>query len=136
MKKRYSRKRESILQCLQDTKEHPGAEWVYKKLKPMYPDLSLATVYRNMNELVEEGKLCSVGVVLDKERFDARTEPHTHAICARCGKILDVDEIALTPDMAAQIQSLPDFTVAYSQLQLIGLCAECQQNSEGKENDR
>ena len=70
MEKRFSRKRQSIIECLRSTKEHPSAEWIYNKLKPVYPDLSLATVYRNLKELKEDGAIRSVGVDADNERFE------------------------------------------------------------------
>ena len=52
---RYSPKREAILQCLRSTTCHPSAEWVYSQLKPQIPDLSLATVYRNLARFRSEG---------------------------------------------------------------------------------
>ena len=45
--KRYSAKREALLQLMQETDVHPTAEWVYQQLKPQFPDVSLGTVYRN-----------------------------------------------------------------------------------------
>ena len=45
---RYSKKREAILEAMRSTLEHPSAEWIYAKLKPEFPDLSLGTVYRNL----------------------------------------------------------------------------------------
>ena len=50
--KRHSKKRDAILTCLRQTKSHPTAEWIYQKLKPEYPNLSLGTVYRNLSEFV------------------------------------------------------------------------------------
>ena len=52
---RYSPKRDAILQCLRSTTCHPSAEWVYSQLKPKIPDLSLATVYRNLARFRAEG---------------------------------------------------------------------------------
>ncbi len=126
MSKRYSKKRESILKCLKSTTEHPSAEKIYAELKPKHPDLSLGTVYRNLNMLVNEGSVCSVGVVNDKERFDARTEPHVHAICERCGKILDVEDISLPDEMLEAVQKSTGFALTYSRLQFMGLCADCK----------
>ena len=48
VRENFSRKREAIYQTVCDTKVHPTAEWVYEALKPVYPDLSLGTVYRNL----------------------------------------------------------------------------------------
>ena len=46
--RKHSHKRDAILECLRCTTSHPTAEWVYTQLKPTIPDLSLATVYRNL----------------------------------------------------------------------------------------
>ena len=55
--KRYSRQRELIYQAVLGSKEHPTAEMVYQWLKPVAPNLSLGTVYRNLTLLAEEGVL-------------------------------------------------------------------------------
>ena len=52
---RKSHKRDSILSLLQSVKCHPTAEWIYMELKEEIPELSLATVYRNLEQLAEMG---------------------------------------------------------------------------------
>ena len=61
--RKYSRKRDAILECVRSTTEHPAAEWVYSHLKDEFPDLSLATVYRNLAMFKEEGLVESLGTV-------------------------------------------------------------------------
>ena len=73
--RKYSKKREAIFSCICSTDTHPSAEWVYNQLKPQIPDLSLATVYRNLALFKREGRIVSVGVVQNLERFDANTAP-------------------------------------------------------------
>ena len=51
--RKKSRKREAMLAALRATTEHPTAEMLYNTLKPEYPELSLGTVYRNLDLLVE-----------------------------------------------------------------------------------
>ena len=85
MERKRSRKREAILDCLRQTDVHPSAEWVYRRLKPRIPDLSLATVYRNLALFKQEGLICSLGVAQGLERFDGDTSPHVHFICTGCG---------------------------------------------------
>ena len=62
-KRKHSRKRDAILDCMRNTTCHPTAEWVYQQLKPIYPDLSLGTVYRNLAMFKESGTIQSIGVV-------------------------------------------------------------------------
>ena len=79
--RKRSKKRDAILSCLCSTDTHPSAEWIYHRLKPQIPDLSLATVYRNLALFKREGRIVSVGIVQNLERFDANTQPHAHFIC-------------------------------------------------------
>ena len=128
--KRYSKKRQAMLDLLHQTTEHPSAESIYRQLKPVYPDLSLGTVYRNLKELAEDGTIASVTVVNDKERFDGRTDPHTHAICSECGKIIDLDRVTLPPDLLLRTGEVSDFSITYVKLQFVGVCDECIKTRE------
>ena len=93
--RKHSRKRDAILECLRCTTSHPTAEWVYTQLKPTIPDLSLATVYRNLAMFKDEGMIDSVGVYNGLERFDFRTDPHAHFICRICGAVSDINWLEL-----------------------------------------
>ncbi len=123
---RFSKKRQSIIDCLKNTNVHPNAEWIYNKLKPIYPNLSLATVYRNLSELERSGEICCIDNVLGKERFDAKTEPHIHVICKRCGKVIDAEEIVLPQNLLDKVQDVTKFSVSCSKLEFIGICEECK----------
>lgn len=59
--RKYSKKREAILEALRNTTEHPSAEMLYARLKPEFPDLSLGTVYRNLAMFIRDGDAVSVG---------------------------------------------------------------------------
>ena len=87
--KRYSRQRELIYEALMHTDQHPTAEMVYQWLKPTNPNLSLGTVYRNLNLLVDEG--AAVRMAFPVERYDANVEPHPHFRCEKCGGVFDLD---------------------------------------------
>ena len=93
--RKHSRKRDAILRCVRTTDCHPTADWVFSRLKPEIPDLSLGTVYRNLAMFKEEGTIVSLGVVNGLERFDWRVEPHSHLICRCCSRVVDVENVAL-----------------------------------------
>lgn len=99
VKQRFSKKREAIYTCLCSTDSHPTADWIYHQLLPSYPDLSLATVYRNLSQMKDAGLIQSVGVVAGQERFDATVQSHTHFVCTQCNAVLDLHEIALEPHL-------------------------------------
>ena len=90
---RYSPKRDAILQCLRSTTCHPSAEWVYSQLKPTIPDLSLATVYRNLARFRAEGAVQVIGCVDGEDRYDGDTAPHGHFICRTCGSVIDLPAV-------------------------------------------
>ena len=123
--KRYSRKREAILQALRSTDTHPSAEWVYTKLKPEFPDLSLATVYRNIAEFLEEGTIVSVGSVAGQERYDAETRPHTHFICDTCGAVIDVESKIDTAAINDTVEKSIGAQIMRHELYFRGKCANC-----------
>ncbi|GHV40588.1 transcriptional repressor [Spirochaetia bacterium] len=126
--RKHSNKRDAILRVIQSTVSHPGAQWVYERLKPQIPDLSLGTVYRNISLFQEEGAVISVGVVNGEERFDGQAAPHPHFVCSSCGKIVDLpcpgDE-TLKERMAGSIENA-DFTIDYRKTVFYGLCGECE----------
>ena len=122
---RYSKKREAILNVIQSTKCHPSADWVYQTLKPDHPDLSLGTVYRNLEFFRQHGAIQSVGVVKGQERFDATTAPHTHFVCSGCGCVIDLDEIELDAELDRTVCEKYGLAVARHELTFHGLCQDC-----------
>lgn len=133
MNKRYSKKREAIADCLKNTTSHPDAEWIYNQLKERYPDLSLGTVYRNLNEMKDNGNVISVGVYNDKEHFDGCTLPHAHAICTSCGKIVDLPASCMPENFGACVQEASGFTVSCIRLCYVGKCENCQKKETAYE---
>lgn len=125
MERKRSRKREAILDCLRQTDVHPSAEWVYRRLKPRIPDLSLATVYRNLALFKQEGLICSLGVVQGLERFDGDTSPHVHFICTGCGRILDLPGLQLPAELGSQAVQITGGQVTGASLRFHGVCRHC-----------
>jgi Fur family peroxide stress response transcriptional regulator len=121
---RYSKKREAILRTIRSTTIHPSAEWIYAQLKPEFPDLSLATVYRNLSEFLKSGEIISVDVVDSKERFDGNVSPHSHFICDECGVILDV---ALSGDALIDQETEAALGAKVTRHEVIfrGICEDC-----------
>jgi Fur family peroxide stress response transcriptional regulator len=122
--RKHSGKRDAILRAIQSTQSHPGAQWVYDTLKPLIPDLSLGTVYRNINLFREEGRVISVGVVAGEERFDARVDAHPHFVCERCGAVLDLDDSAGETCDHISIE-IPGCAIDKRKTVFYGLCRDC-----------
>ena len=88
---KYSRQRESIKHFLAETKDHPTADAVYMHVKKEFPNISLGTVYRNLNLLTDIGEAVKIATPDGGDRFDGRVEPHNHFLCKKCGRLLDLD---------------------------------------------
>lgn len=121
--KRYSRQRELIYEALMHTDQHPTAEMVYQWLKPTNPNLSLGTVYRNLNLLVDEG--AAVRMAFPVERYDAKVKPHPHFRCEACGGVFDLD---LPYDKGLDEKALlaSGHDIRSHELIFHGICANCK----------
>lgn len=88
---RYSRQREEILKIVMGTKTHPTADWVYEEARRSIPNISLGTVYRNLNLLADEGVIMRIVLDDGKVRFDGNSDDHHHFICNDSGKVYDIE---------------------------------------------
>ena len=83
---RFSPQRELILDILHATKAHPSAAIVYEEARKKMPNISLGTVYRNLEKLSQEGIIENF-IFKDISHFDGDKTPHPHFCCKVCGKV-------------------------------------------------
>ena len=127
--RKNSQKRNVIYDVLKNTKTHPTAEWVYMQVKPIIPNISLGTVYRNIAQFKEEGKLISVGVVNGQERFDADISPHTHFVCNKCGAVIDIAKLLEEKEITDDIYKKFGAKVLETNIVYKGYCQNCVENN-------
>ena len=125
MNRKNSEKRQAILKLLRSVKDHPSAEWIFTRLKPAYPNLSLGTVYRNLGVFREEGLVTSVGTVAGQERFDADVRDHPHFVCDSCGRIIDMAIPFLDDKLLDDFGCSAGVKITGYSLYFRGLCEEC-----------
>ena len=125
--KQYA-KRSAILACLRQTHAHPSAETVHQMLQAEHPDISLATVYRNLALFKNQGLIQSLGTVDGIERFDANTMPHVHFICTECQAIIDLPQIEVPQQLKGMVEETMGGRVSDCQLSFTGICQNCCQN--------
>ena len=116
------RKRNAIYECLCGTTSHPSAEMVHGMLHAEHPDISLATVYRNLSKFKSEGKIMSVATVHGVERFDANTDPHVHFICSQCDAVIDLHQI---PMPRYEAEECGGCRIESCALTFTGVCGDC-----------
>ena len=119
------RKRNAILECLKSTDQHPSAETVHEMLQAEHPDISLATVYRNLALFKKQGLIQSIGTVNGIERFDANTDPHVHFVCTGCDAVLDFPQVEVPTSLGTNAEKQTGCQIADCQLPFSGLCQNC-----------
>ncbi len=119
------KKRNAILSCLRCTDTHPSAEMIHEMLRPEHPDISLATVYRNLSLFKNQGIIASLGTVNGIERFDANTEPHVHFICNNCSHVLDLEQMEVPEALSRSAAAHSGCRVDQCHLTFSGICQDC-----------
>jgi len=123
-KYKKSQQREKILELLKSTDQHPTADWVYEHLKKEFPKLSLGNVYRNLNILVEQGRIRELNFGSTFDRYDAHIEEHYHFICKKCGAIYDL-ELPYERSADRQVAEMIGGKVEFHQTEYYGICLDC-----------
>ena len=121
---RRSKQRERILEILKNTRIHPTAGWIYNKLCQEYFDLSMGTVYRNLNILIEQGLVVKIDFGSTFDRFEANKTPHYHFICEQCGAIRDID-MPVDSSLDEKVSMLTPFKISNHRIKFYGICDEC-----------
>lgn len=124
----YSKQRELILKTLQANPVHPTADVLYALLKKQDLHLSLATVYRNLNQLAEAGMIRKITGLGVKDYFDHTLTPHHHFICERCGKVQDVPA-CIAPDVCQKAAQALSVQMTSYEMSFKGVCQDCQRHT-------
>ncbi len=124
---RMTNQREIILEELRGTTSHPTADELYLMVKKRLPRISLATVYRNLEQMADLGIIQKIDTAGSQKRFDGNPELHYHIRCVRCGK---VEDLSLEP--VSSLERLKDagefaeYRIIGYRLDFVGICPECQ----------
>lgn len=121
---KYSKQRELILKILQENVVHPTADFIYEHLKEKLPTISLATVYRNLNQLAENGMIRKIEGLDGSVRFDHNLTSHYHFICTTCNKVYDIP-YDIAPNLAGKVLSKTGLLVNNYDISFKGICPEC-----------
>ena len=122
--RKYSRQRESIKNYLFSHHTHPTAETVYNDLKKELPNISLGTVYRNLNLLADTGEILRISSGIGPDHYDGNTSLHYHFICTKCRQILDLDLEAL-PEINRIAEESFRGRITNHVIHFFGQCPKC-----------
>ena len=121
---RMTPQRKVILEELRKSKSHPTADEVYVQVRRKLPRISLATVYRNLELLSENGLVRRITSGPGPMRYDGGLAPHFHVRCVVCGAIEDV-MLQLDERIDAVAAQQTGYEVMGHELEFSGVCPAC-----------
>jgi Fe2+ or Zn2+ uptake regulation protein len=121
---RVTSQRLVILRELRRYGRHATAEEIQRAVRDDLPGMSTPTVYATLDLLVELGLARKLDVGVGTSLYDARAEPHQHAVCRSCGRIEDVD-VELDEPGLLRAATTTGFRPDAAELVISGLCADC-----------
>jgi Fur family peroxide stress response transcriptional regulator len=119
-----TRQREVVLQVIRDAREHLTANEVFAAAKEKLPSISFATVYNSLRYLREAGHIAEIQFGNGASRFDRCTHRHDHAICTKCGKLVDI-EMEHPRELMTRAAEYSKFKPESLEFTLRGICPEC-----------
>jgi Fur family transcriptional regulator, peroxide stress response regulator len=125
--RRNTKQRRVILGELLKTKAHPDASALFKIVRRRIPDISIGTVYRNLNLLKGDGRIIELACGRHSSHYDADLKSHYHFFCLDCGNILDLDE-PLLRSLDNEVSKRSGMTVKYHRVDFYGYCGNCKNN--------
>ncbi len=128
---RYTEQRAAVYRFLASTDKHPTAEDVFLAVRNDVPVISLATVYKSLETLVSCGLAQKLTYGESSTRYDGRTDPHHHARCLACDRIVDVPGTLPSEDLEEMDRETTQFRVTGYRLEFTGYCASCHSEEAG-----
>ena len=126
---RMTHQREIILQELRRIKTHPTADELFQHVRAMLPRISLATVYRNLEQLAEAGLVVKLFGTGNQKRFDGDTSRHHHVRCVKCGRVADI-RLAAAPVSAFEVADVHGYRIIEKHFDYLGICPDCTVEKE------
>lgn len=123
---RITPQREMIVEAIAHSGHHINAEEVFAQVQERTHSVNIATVYRTLELLVEQGLASRID--LGEERVMYATYqhgPHIHLVCRQCGQVIDAKQDMLSV-LNNQLQSEYQFAADLQHISVVGLCSDCQ----------
>jgi Fe2+ or Zn2+ uptake regulation protein len=120
-----TKQRRAVLQVIRKSDEHLTANAIFVHARRLLPGISFATVYNSLRYLKQEGLIGEVRFGADCSRYDRMLKRHDHAICNKCGKLVDL-ELRIPDGLIDEAAKRSKFEAGSIELTLHGLCPECR----------
>lgn len=119
-----TKQREVVLQVIREADVHLTANEVFDNAKVLLPTISFATVYNSLRFLKDAGHIAEIQFGNGASRFDRKLTRHDHAICNKCGKLVDL-ELDFPVELVQTAAITSNFKPESLEFTLRGLCPEC-----------
>ena len=127
MMKRNTIQRSLVFETVNKLQCHATADEIYKTIVKEHPNVSRATVYRNLNLLSEMGDIRKIEIPGGADRFDHLCHDHCHVKCEKCGRVFDVDMEYIT-GLEKGIKNDRGFEFTGYDILFRGICPDCQES--------
>ena len=126
---RLTSHRLALIRLLATSEGHPNAMQLHDSLRAHFPTISLATIYKTLALLKDEGEILEIDLHNDSHYDGNKPYPHPHLICTHCGKIFDGDRVTAIQNLNREIEDKYNFQISRHQIIFYGICSECQQRA-------
>lgn len=123
--------RSLVLDAVNRLKSHATADEVYAEVAATHPNISKATVYRNLNLLSEMGMIRKLEIPGGADRFDHICKEHCHVKCEKCGRVFDI-EIPYIDGLDNRVENRNRFELTGYDILFRGICPGCRASSDGE----
>jgi Fur family peroxide stress response transcriptional regulator len=103
---------------------HINIDKLYEEVKQRFSSISLATIYKNINAMIQNMLLVEVKIPNKKSVYEIVKQEHSHLVCQKCSKVLDIE--IDTNTIVNLISKEYDFSINQSNLVLSGICKDCK----------
>ncbi len=115
----------SILEIVQRY-GHSTIDDIYAIVREKHASISLATVYKNIEILLQKGVMAEVPIAGRKSKYEIKKSDHIHLICQECGSVEDEMMETIPQEQLMRIAQKDDFSLSQSQINLYGICRNCR----------
>lgn len=124
---RLTPQRRMVLDALVSCRCHITAEELHQRIAPLYPDISLSTIYRTLDRLLELRLVAVTDLGGGRVCYEAlQPTRHHHLVCHNCGAVVDLSD-TLVAGLRERIARATGFIPEIDHLALWGICPACQE---------
>ncbi len=105
-------------------KIHLSVDELYDRMRGKFPSISLATIYKNINAMMEKNFISEVKIPNLKSKYELTKAPHSHLQCSRCGGVEDI--VLNLEALIKEGEKSSGYKIEQESLVLTGVCPKCR----------